>query len=92
MQILGVDLHARQQAIARLDTDTGELSEKTLKHEAEVVREFYSSLPQPLRVGIEALLRLLWCEAVGHARDAELRRLAIALTGRPDTGLRLHCN
>jgi hypothetical protein len=29
MQIIGCDLHARQQAIAMLDTDTGELVEKT---------------------------------------------------------------
>jgi len=60
MQIIGVDLHTRQQAIARLDTDTGELSEKTLKHEAEVVREFYSSLPPPVRVGIEATGTMQW--------------------------------
>ena len=60
MQIIGVDLHARQQAIARLDTDTGELSEKTLKHEVEVVREFYSSLPPPVRVGIEATGTMPW--------------------------------
>ena len=60
MQIIGVDLHARQQSIARLDTDTGELSEKTLKHEAEAVREFYSSLPKPVRVGIEATGTMPW--------------------------------
>jgi hypothetical protein len=30
MQVIGCDLHARQQAIAMLDTDTGELVEKTL--------------------------------------------------------------
>jgi hypothetical protein len=29
MRIIGVDLHARQQTIAMLDTDTGELNEKT---------------------------------------------------------------
>jgi hypothetical protein len=30
MRIIGCDLHARQQTIAMLDTDTGELEEKTL--------------------------------------------------------------
>ena len=60
MQIIGVDLHSRQQSIARLDTDTGELSEKTLKHEADVVREFYASLPQPVCVGIEATGTMQW--------------------------------
>jgi hypothetical protein len=43
MQIIGCDLHARQQTIAMLDTDTGELEEKTLGHEGETVREFYSA-------------------------------------------------
>jgi DNA invertase Pin-like site-specific DNA recombinase len=37
-----------------LDTDTGELEEKTLEHQGETVREFYSALPGPVRVGIEA--------------------------------------
>ncbi len=54
MRIIGVDLHVRQQAIAMLDTDTGEVVEKTLKHEAKTVREFYSALPGPVQVGIEA--------------------------------------
>ena len=31
-----------------LDTDTGELVEKTLQHEAEQVREFYSALTGPV--------------------------------------------
>ena len=33
MRIIGCDLHARQQTIAMLDTDTGELEEKTLEHD-----------------------------------------------------------
>ena len=60
MRIIGVDLHARQQTIAMLDTDTGEVVEKTLKHEAEKVREFYSALPGPVRVGIEATGSMHW--------------------------------
>jgi transposase len=43
-----------------LDTETGELVEKTLKHEAEKVREFYSALPGPVRVGIEATGSMQW--------------------------------
>src|SRR2546428_10913339 len=54
MGIIGVDLPARQQTIAMLDRETGELVEKTLKHEGEAVREFYSALPHPVLVGIEA--------------------------------------
>jgi hypothetical protein len=33
MKIVGCDLHARQQTVAMLDTETGEFSEKTLAHE-----------------------------------------------------------
>ena len=47
MRIIGCDLHARQQTIAMLDSDTGELEEKTLEHEGDTVREFYSALPGP---------------------------------------------
>ena len=44
MRIIGCDLHAAQQTVAMLDCETGEVSEKTLKHEGEAVREFYASL------------------------------------------------
>jgi hypothetical protein len=32
MKILGCDLHARQQTIAMVDTETREFTEKTLEH------------------------------------------------------------
>ena len=60
MRIIGVDLHARQQTIAMLDTETGEVVEKTLQHEGEKVREFYAALPSPVRVGIEATGSMHW--------------------------------
>ncbi len=60
MKIIGRDLHARQQTIAMLDTDTGELEEKTLGHEGETVREFYSALRGPILVGIEATGSMQW--------------------------------
>jgi hypothetical protein len=34
MKILGCDLHARQQTIAMVDTETGEFTEKTLNQKA----------------------------------------------------------
>ena len=46
MKIIGVDLHTRQQSIAMLDDQTGELVEKELQHEGEQVREFYSGSAQ----------------------------------------------
>jgi len=60
MRIIGCDLHARQQVVAMLDTNTGELMEITLTHEGNNVREFYSKLPRPVRVGIEATGSMQW--------------------------------
>src|ERR1700687_2233491 len=60
MRIIGCDWHARQQAVAMLDTKTGELMEMTLTHEGNNVREFYSRLPRPVRVGIEATGSMQW--------------------------------
>ena len=87
MQIIGCDLHARQQTLAMLDTETGEAVTRTLTHEGNSVREFYSTLPGPVRVGIEATGSMKWflhlmeelgidCQ-VGHPatiRAAEPRR------------------
>jgi len=60
MKIVGCDLHARQQTIAMVDTETGEFTEKTLSHEANAVREFYGSLEGPVVVGIEATGAMQW--------------------------------
>ena len=87
MQIIGCDLHARQQTLALLDAGTGEVVNRTLTHEGNSVREFYSTLPGPVRVGIEATGSMKWflhlmeelgidCQ-VGHPatiRAAEPRR------------------
>jgi len=43
-----------------LDTTTGEVVEKTLLHEGNSVREFYSKLSGPVRVGIEATGSMQW--------------------------------
>jgi len=53
-------LHASQQAIAMLDRETGEITERTLKHEGQTVREFYAGLPAPVVVGIEATGSMWW--------------------------------
>jgi transposase len=60
MRIIGVDLRARQQSISMLDTETGEVTEKTLQHEGEEVREFYAALPGPVLVGWEATGSMFW--------------------------------
>jgi transposase len=60
MRIIGCDLHARQQTLAMLDTLTGEVVNITLLHEGNGVREFYSKLPRPVRVGVEATGSMHW--------------------------------
>src|SRR3974377_1059795 len=60
MRIIGCDLHARQQTLAMLDTETGEIVNLTLMHEGNEVREFYSQLPRPVLVGIEATGSMHW--------------------------------
>jgi transposase len=60
MKIVGCDLHARQQSIAMVDTETGVLTEKLLKHEGNAVREFYAAMEGPVVVGIEATGAMQW--------------------------------
>jgi transposase len=60
MRIIGCDLHTRQQTLAMLDTETGEIVKVTLTHEGKHVREFYSALPRPVCVGIEATGSMQW--------------------------------
>src|ERR1700723_3317576 len=87
MQIIGVDLHTRQQTVAMLNVERGEVIEKALRPGGDSLREFYSTLPRPARVGIEATGSMQWflalmeelgidCE-VGHPakiRAAEPRK------------------
>ncbi len=70
MKIIGCDLHAAQQTIAMLDRETGEVVEKTLKHEGETVREFYAALPAPVVVGHRShRLDGMVSAAAGRTRD-----------------------
>jgi len=73
MKIVGCDLHARQQSIAMLDTGTGEITEKTLGHEGNAVREFYSALEGPVVVGIEATGSMQWFLALLDELGIECR-------------------
>ncbi len=42
MKIVGCDLHTRYQQIAMLGAETGELTERRLKHESGQARAFYA--------------------------------------------------
>ena len=41
MKIVGCDLHARQQTIAMVDSETGEFTAKTLSHEGNPPLDWY---------------------------------------------------
>ena len=60
MKIVGCDLHAGQQTIAMVDTETGEFTEKTLIHEGDAVRAYYAALEGSVVVGIEATGAMQW--------------------------------
>jgi len=60
--IIGCDFHTRQQQIAMLDSETGEVVERQLAHENGEVQKFYQSLAKPVRVGIEATGYTQWFE------------------------------
>ena len=61
--IIGCDFHPSYQQLALLDTQTGEVVERSLTHEnLEEVRAFYAGLPGPARVGIEASGQSQWFE------------------------------
>jgi len=60
MKIVGCDLHAKQQTIAMVDSETGEFIDRTLAHEGNAVREFYAGLEGPVIVGIEATGSMQW--------------------------------
>ena len=88
MRIIGCDLHARQQTLAMLDTTTGEVVKITLKHEGDSVREFYSRLPRPVRVGIEATGSMQWFLNLMEELEIECRSVIRQRFGRPSHGSR----
>ena len=50
MKIVGCDLHARQQSIAMVDTETDEFTERPLPGNSEQVRKFYAGLESQSRI------------------------------------------
>ena len=99
MKIVGCDLHARQQSIAMLDTETGEFVEKTLHHEGSTVRDFYTALKGPVVVGIEATGAMQWFlelleelnseSRVGHPAKIRAKETRKQKHDRRDAGLLL---
>jgi transposase len=64
MTFVGCDLHARQQHVAVLDTETGEVQARRLAHDDQTVEHFYASLPRPVTVGVESTGYAQWFHAL----------------------------
>jgi transposase len=64
MTFVGCDFHTRQQHVAVLDTETGEVQERRLVHDDQTVEQFYASLPRPVAVGIESTGYAQWFHAL----------------------------
>jgi len=85
MSIIGCDLHSRYQVIAMVETDTGEMVTRRLEHESGEARAFYTTLPKPSLIGMEATGYTQWFERLvaelGHelwvGDPAEIRARAV---------------
>lgn len=85
MNIIGCDLHSRYQVVAWVMKETGEIATRRLGHENGEARAFYSALPKPSRIGIEATGYTQWFERMvgelGHelwvGDPAEIRAHAV---------------
>jgi len=81
---IGVDLHARQQTLAFVDTHDGEIKCRELHHQKEDVAAFYRQFTGEVIVGVEASGYTNWfeelIEQLGYTllegSAAEIRRLA----------------
>ena len=73
MKIVGCDLHARQQTIAMVDTETGEFVERTLSHEGNA----HSKQARLL------VLRPLKARSVAHKTPNGILRLRMIEATKP---------
>ena len=55
MKLIGCDFHTRFQAIAMVDTETGELVEQSLNHQGKEVERFYGALGACRTFGVSPL-------------------------------------
>ncbi len=99
MIIIGVDFHPEFQQIAMVDTETGELQERRLRHPKEA-ESFYRELVKgsaQLRVGMEASGHGRWFERlmgelqielwIGDAAEIRTKRVRKQKTDRQDAQL-----
>src|SRR5262247_1905730 len=97
--IIGADYHPGFQQIAYVDTETGELQERRLRHREEA-EKFYRELAAPqmkVRVGMEASGHARWFERllwelqfelwIGDAAEIRTKRVRQQKTDRQDAQL-----
>ncbi len=72
MLIIGCDFHSRFQQIAMLDTETGGITERRLEHANGEAEAFYTALPKPAQVGIEATGYARWFQRMLARQGHEL--------------------
>ena len=102
MLIIGCDYHPGFQQIAFVDTDTGELQERRLKHREEA-EKFYRDLAaqgMKVRVGMEASGHARWFERllaelqfelwIGDAAEIRTKRVRKQKTDRQVIHISLH--
>jgi transposase len=59
---IGCDLHTRNQVVAWIEEETGEIKKRWLEHEGQEEKEFYAQFPRGTVVGIEATFPAYWFE------------------------------
>ena len=57
---IGCDVHTRNQVVAWIEEETGEIKKRWLEHEGKEGREFYAQFPRGTVVGIEATFPAHW--------------------------------
>src|SRR5271163_308705 len=74
MIMIGCDFHPGLEELALLDTETGRRRQHCLSHDLgpAPVREFYSGLSKPVRVGLEASGYSQWFEEMLEELGIEL--------------------
>src|SRR5215467_3308155 len=100
MIIIGVDFHPEFQQIAAVDTETGELQERCLKHRDQAesfYRELVTRSGGQVRVGMEASGHARWFERllgelqvelwIGDAAEIRAKRVRKQKTDRQDAQL-----
>ena len=59
---IGCDVHTRDQVVAWIEEETGEIKKRRLEHAGQEVKEFYAQFPRGTVVGIEATFPAYWFE------------------------------